>query len=133
MEESIAPGTQMPAEARVKSWMDVEKFRGRPFDESRPGAPRHEAHFKVFAEVIGLDTFEAVYFWRAVIQPLRGVRRADGRRLSDVYTDLLLDPESAIVHKRLKHAAVQALFARAKESVHVVEAIRKPDREPSDG
>lgn len=133
MEESIAPGTQMPAEARIKSWMDVERFRGRPFDESRPGAPRDEAHFKAFAETIGLDTFEAVYFWRAVIQPLRGVRRADGRRVSDAYADLLLDPESAIVHKRLKYAVVQALFARAKESVHVVEAIRKPDKEPSYG
>lgn len=133
MERSIVQDAQIPAEARIKSWMDVERFRDRPFDQSRPGAPRDEAHFKAFAEAIELDTFEAVYFWRAVIQPLRGVRRADGRRVSDAYADLLLDPESAIVHKRLKYAVVHALFARAKESVHVVEAIRKPDGGPSDG
>jgi hypothetical protein len=67
-----------------------------------------------------------VYFWKAVIQPLRGTRRADGRRVSDVYTELLLESESVVVHRRLNQAVVQDLFARAKENVHVIEAIRKP-------
>jgi len=133
IEENINSGIEMPVEGTVKNWMDVDRFRDCPFEESKPGAPRHEAHFKAFAETIGLDALEAVYFWKAVIQPLRGVRRADGRRVSDAYADLLLDPESAIVHKRLNHAVAQALFARAKENVHVIEAIRKPDRGPSDG
>lgn len=132
MEEVIDAAIQMPAQGTVKSWMDVERLRGLPFDESRPGAPSKEPHFKAFARAIGLDAFEAVYFWRAVIQPLRGVRRADGRRISDAYADLLLDPEAATVHQRLKHSVVQALFSRAKENVHVVEAIRKPDGKRSD-
>lgn len=115
-----------PAEATVRSWLDVDRFRDLSFDNAKPGAPRSEAHFKAFAKVLGFDDFEAVYFWKAVIQPLRGTRRADGRRVSDVYTELLLEPESAVVHRRLKPAVVHDLFARAKENVHVIEAIQKP-------
>lgn len=122
----LGPKVAPPAEATVRSWLDVDRFRDVSFDNAKPGAPRSEAHFKAFAKVLGFDDFEAVYFWKAVIQPLRGTRRADGRRVSDVYTELLLEPESAVVHRRLKPAVVQDLFARAKENVHVIEAIQKP-------
>ena len=88
-------------EVTVRNWMDVVRFANRSFEEARPGAPRKEAHYKAFAQIVGLEDFEAVYYWKAVIQPLRGVRRADGRRVSDVYTDLLLEPEAAVVHQRL--------------------------------
>lgn len=126
IEAQLGAKGQMPAEGTLRSWMDVDRFRGVSFENAKPGAPRQEAHFKAFVGALGLHDYEAVYFWKAVIQPLRGVRRADGRRVSDAYADLLLDPESAVVHKRMRHAVVQALFACAKENVHVVEAIGRP-------
>jgi len=118
---------QMPADGTLRNWLDVDRFREVSFDNAKPGAPRSEPHFKAFAKAIGLPDHEAIGFWRMVIQPLRGVRRADGRRVTDAYTDLLLDPESAVVHKRMRHEVVQSLFARAKENVHVIEVIRRPD------
>lgn len=122
----LGPKVAPPAEATVRSWLDVDRFRDVSFENAKPGAPRSEAHFSAFAKALGFDDFEAVYFWKAVIQPLRGTRRADGRRVTDVYTELLLEPESAVVHRRLKPAVVQDLFAHAKENVHVIEAIQKP-------
>jgi hypothetical protein len=129
---ALGPKVAPPAEGTVRAWLDVERFAGRSFDDAKPGAPRTEAHFKAFAKTLGMDDIHAVYFWKAVIQPLRGVRRADGRRVSDVYAEMLLEPESTVVHRRLKPAIVQMLFERAKENIHTVEAIRKPQGEEKD-
>lgn len=123
----LAPKINMPVESTVRNWMDVDRFRGVSFEAARPGAPRQEAHFNAFAKTIGLDDFEAIYFWKAVICPLRGVRRSDGRRVSDIYTELLMEPESVVVHRRIKPGVVNQLFSRAKENVHVIDAIHKPN------
>jgi len=133
LEKSLGDSTSMPVEGTLRSWLDVEKYRGLSFEAARPGAPRYEAHFRAFAEAIGMDAVEAIYFWKAVIQPLRGVRRADGRRVSDAYADLLLEPESAVVHGRLRPSVVQDLYARAKDNVHLIEAIRKPQEGGASG
>lgn len=130
--DELGPGNSPPAEGTVRAWLDVDRFRDRSFDDSKPGAPRKEAHFKAFAKIIGMDDFEAVYFWKAVIQPLRGVRRADGRRVSDVYAEMLLDPESTVVHRRLKPDVVRMLFERARENVHSIEAVRRPQEDQTD-
>lgn len=126
---ALGPKGAPPVEGTVRAWLDVERFAGRSFDDAKPGAPRSEAHFKAFAKTLGMDDIHAVYFWKAVIQPLRGVRRADGRRVSDVYAEMLLEPESTVVHRRLKPGVVQMLFERAKENIHTIEAIRKPQGE----
>lgn len=123
---ALGPKGTPPAEGTVRAWLDVERFAGLSFDDAKPGAPRTEPHFKAFAKTLGMDDMFAVYFWKAVIRPLRGVRRADGRRVSDAYAEMLLEPESTVVHRRLKPAVVQMLFERAKENVHTIEAIRKP-------
>jgi hypothetical protein len=101
------------------------------FDELTSHAPRNVDHFKAFAQVMGLTDLDFFYFWKAVIQPLRGTRRADGRRISDAYTDLLLEPESAVVHSRMKPQVVEYLFARAEENVYTIEAIKRPQMEDS--
>lgn len=122
----------LPEEGTVRSWLDVERLLGLDFERSKPSAPRHEAHFRAFAHALGMTDIEAIYFWKAVIQPLRGTRRADGRRVSDVYADMLLEPESMVVHRRLKPAVVNSLFSRAKENVYTIEAIKKPKEDLSD-
>lgn len=128
----LGPRGVPPAEGTVRAWLDVERFAGRSFDDAKPGAPRSEGHFKAFAKTLAMDDIHAVYFWKAVIQPLRGVRRADGRRLSDVYAEMLLEPESTVVHRRLRPTVVQMLFERAKENVHHIEAIHRPKGEMKD-
>lgn len=129
---ALGPKGVPPAEGTVRAWLDVDRYTGRSFEDAKPGAPRNEAHFKAFANTLGMNDIHAVYFWKAVIQPLRGVRRADGRRVSDVYAEMLLEPESTVVHRRLRPEVVKVLFERAKENIHTVEAIRKPQGEVKD-
>ncbi len=129
---ALGPKGAPPAEGTVRAWLDVDRYAGRSFDDAKPGAPRTEAHFKAFAKTLGMSDIHAVYFWKAVIQPLRGVRRADGRRVSDVYAEMLLEPESTVVHRRLRPEVVKMLFERARENTHTVEAIRKPQGEVKD-
>lgn len=116
----------LPAESSIKGWLNVGSLLGLKFEDLTSRAPRLSDHFRAFAKVMGLSDMETIYYWKAVIQPLRGVRRADGRRISDAYTDLLLEPESAVVHSRMKPEVVEYLFARAEENVYAIEAIKKP-------
>jgi hypothetical protein len=119
----------LPAEGSIRMWLDVASLLKAKFEDLTSKAPRKAEHFKAFAKAIGLSDVEAVYYWKAVIQPLRGTRRADGRRISEAYTDLLLEPESAVVHKRMKPEVVEYLFSRAEENVYTIEAIKKPSLE----
>lgn len=124
--DSLGPQGIPPTETTVRNWLDVERFAGKSFDDAKPGAPRQVAHFKAFAESLGMNSIEWKYFWITVIQPLRGARRADGRRVSDVYAEMLLEPESSVVHRHLKPSVVQMFFERAKDNIHTIDAIRKP-------
>jgi hypothetical protein len=116
----------LPAEGSIKSWLNVATLLTAKFEDLTSQAPRQAEHFKAFAKAIGFSDIETVYFWKAVIQPLRGARRADGRRISDAYADMLLEPESAVVHNRMKPEVVEYLFSRAEENVYTIEAIKKP-------
>jgi hypothetical protein len=131
LDEPEAP-KNLPSEGALKSWLNVSYLKTENFDDMTSQAPRHAEHFRAFAKAIGLSELEAVYFWKAVIQPLRGVRRADGRRISDAYADMLLEPESAVVHRKMKPEVVSHLFARAEENVYTIEAIKRPTKEPGD-
>lgn len=127
------PGVKsLPAESSIKNWLNVSSLAAANFDELTSQAPRQAEHFKAFAKAIGFSDMEAVYFWKAVIQPLRGARRADGRRISDAYSDMLMEPESAVVHKRMKPEVVAYLFSRAEDNVYTIEAIKKPAVEEHD-
>jgi hypothetical protein len=113
----------LPTTNTMKAWIDAKKWLGTVFEENQPHAPRKEAHFKFFAEAVGLTKVETLLFWKTVIQPIRGTRRADGRRVSDAYTDLLMEQESFAVHQRLTPAVVHGLFLKARDNVYSVEAI----------
>jgi hypothetical protein len=119
----------LPAEGSIKNWLNVASLLTAKFEDLTSKAPRQADHFKAFSRAIGLSDVETVYFWKAVIQPLRGTRRADGRRISEAYADMLLEPESAVVHNRMKPEVVEYLFSRAEENVYTIEAIKKPNSE----
>jgi hypothetical protein len=116
----------LPAELSIRNWLNLSNLSTSNFEDLTSQAPRQEDHFKAFAKAIGFSDIEGVYFWKAVIQPLRGARRADGRRVSEAYSDMLMEPESAVVHKRMKPAVVALLFSRAEENVYTIDAIKKP-------
>lgn len=115
-----------PTANTIRAWIDARRWLTTAFEENQPHAPRKEAHFKYFTEAVGLTPVESLLFWKTVIQPMRGTRRADGRRVSDAYTDLLMEQESFAVHQRLDPAVVHRLFLKAQDNVYTVEAIQEP-------
>jgi hypothetical protein len=113
----------LPAANTMRAWLDAQRWLSTSFDETAPHAPRKEAHFKYLAKALGMLDIEATVYWRTVIQPMRGARRADGRRISDAYSELLMEQESFAVHQRLDPAIVHRLFLKAQDNVYTVEAV----------
>lgn len=117
----------LPREEAMRVWIKLDSARTES-ETMTTWAPGKEAHFRLFAEVLGLSSVEAIVYWRHVIQPFRTSRRLDGRHLGDLYAYLLLQPESALVNANLSRQTVQALFDKARESVVVVLAVEPPKK-----
>ena len=111
----------------IGHWVSLGESLNTPFDELRPQAPRQFAHFRAFAEAIGFDQTSITWFWQSAIHPIRVNRRMDGRYVGDVYSKILFDPESAIVHSGLSRDDTDSLYLLARESVHTVMAVRRGD------
>lgn len=118
-----------PAEQSVRHWVNLGDSPDTPFAELRPQAPMKEPHFAAFAGALGFSKLEAAYYWRRVIMPVRNARRLDGRHVSDLYTHMLLQPESVMVHSGIKRETIKMLFNKARENIVTVEAVRPPSGE----
>ncbi len=70
-----------------------------------------------------MSDLEAAANWQRVILPIRNARRQDGRHVSEIYTHMLLQPESVMVHSKIGRQTIQMLYERARESLCVVEAL----------
>lgn len=122
----------LPEESAIRAWVSVDKSNSKAFADTTSQAPRLAPHFQAFAAALGWSDIETAYYWKRVIQPFRGSRRADGRAVSDVYTHMLLEPESVIVHAKLPFEVVKTLFAKARENIHCVEQVIAAQEAPRD-
>jgi hypothetical protein len=107
----------------LRYWVNLGASPDIPFDQLAPHAPRTLTHFQAFAEALGFSPTETSYYWHGVIQPIRINRRIDGRHLGEVYTKVLFDMESAIVHSGLSRHTIEHLYQGARDNVHVVMAV----------
>lgn len=114
---------EFPEEQAVRHWVNLGQAADTAFDQLRPQAPLKEAHFSAFAKTLGMSDFEAAANWQRVILPIRNARRQDGRHLSEIYTHMLLQPESVMVNSKISRLTVQMMYGRARESLCVVEAL----------
>ncbi len=121
-----------PAEASVRYWVDLEGSPDKLFNRLKTQAPMREAHFRAFAMALGFNSLIAAVHWQGVIMAVRNARRSDGRRVSDLYADMLLRPESAMVHSGIKRATLKMLFQQARENVVSVNVVIRPDQGRTD-
>jgi hypothetical protein len=112
-----------PEEQAVRHWVNLGHAAETAFEDLRPQAPLKEAHFAAFAKALGMSDLEAAANWQRVILPIRNARRQDGRHVSEIYTHMLLQPESVMVHSKIGRQTIQLLYERARESLCVVEAL----------
>lgn len=115
--------TKLPDLQSMRHWIDLQRSSDTQFEELKPQAPRDEAVFRAFAQVLGFSALEAAYQWQRVITAVRTSRRLDGRHISDIYAYMLLQPESAMAHSSIKRETLDKLFAMARENVATVEYV----------
>lgn len=113
--------------ANIRTWIHLGESPNTPFDDLVPQAPRKYAHFKAFADALGFDATQIMWYWQSAIFPIRVNRRVDGRFISDIYTKILFDAESAIVHGGLSRKVTNVLYEKARENVYAVVSIQQPD------
>ncbi len=118
-----------PEEQAVRHWVNLGNAAETAFEDLRPQAPLKEPHFAAFAKALGMSDIEAAANWQRVILPIRNARRQDGRHLLEIYTHMLLQPESVIVHSKIGRQTIQMLYERARESLCVVEALNPNNEE----
>ncbi|MCC5812933.1 MAG: hypothetical protein JJU06_21425 [Ectothiorhodospiraceae bacterium] len=117
-----------PQPAAMRAWINLKDYLDRPIEELRPFAPAREAHFKVFAQTLGMDETQAAVFWSRVIQPFRFARRTGGKKLSDGYTTLLLEPEHLMSLGQIARREIESLTTHAREHTFAVEDIQRGQR-----
>jgi len=111
-------------EQAMRHWIDLDNSSSTPFDRLRPQAPLRESAFKAFAQVLEFSPLEAAYQWQRVIMAVRNSRRLDGRHVSDIYTYMLLQPESVMANSSIKRQTLTALFEKARSNVVTVESVK---------
>lgn len=117
-----------PQQAAMRYWIDLEAHLDRAIGELRPFAPAREPYFKAFALTLGMDEAQAAVFWSRVIQPFRFARRTGGKRISDGYATLMLEPEQLMSLGQIERREIECLTAHARQHTFAIEFIQKGQR-----
>ncbi|MCL8315532.1 hypothetical protein M9Y48_13150 [Enterobacter cloacae subsp. cloacae] len=113
----------LPSQQAMRRWINLKHSSETPFDQLRPQAPMREEVFKAFAQVLGFTSLEIAYHWQRVIVPIRNTRRLDGRHVSDIYSYMLLQPESVMCNSNIKRQTLARLFNQARANVATIERV----------
>ncbi len=115
-----------PAEDSDRYWVSLGDSSNTHFEQLRTRAPRREAHFAAFAEILGFNNLQTAYYWQRVISAIRSARRSDGQHVSGLYADMLLEPEAAMLRFKISQQTLRVLFQKARESIVVIENVLPP-------
>lgn len=110
----------IPEIRNLRHWINLGRSPDTPFEKLAPQAPRHFKAFQIFCKTLEIPDADIQFFWDFVIKPLRGTRRKEGRWLTDVYTHILFDPDSAIAYQGLSRETIDILRRKASENLFTV-------------
>lgn len=115
-----------PEDGSVRYWISHIDARNKPFEELKTCAPRELQHFKAFGEALQMPELMIAFYWQQVILAIRNARRVDGRHVSDIYSYMLFQPESAMLHHNISAGIIRDLFEEARDSTYSVESVNRP-------
>jgi hypothetical protein len=105
------------SQGKVDYWISISD------DDSAPHGARDPAEFQLFCRALNIDADLATKFWDR-IRRVRFENQTEGRQLNAMYAEILFNPESAQVYRRLSAEVVRRLRAKAVDCVfHVVEVV----------
>lgn len=106
--------------ARVDYWLDLHAE-----GDNRPHAPREQRFFKVFCKALGISDESTARYWQ-VIRSARYVNQWLGRELVARYAEILFQPESAVLYRKLSPQVLKTLQQAALRCVYRVENVVPP-------
>jgi hypothetical protein len=104
---------------RVSYWLAGKQ------DDHRPHASKDFPFFKMFCEALQLPDADTVRYW-GLVRKTRFYNQSLGRELVARYAEVLFQPESASVYRRLPAAVVKQLQQEALQCVYRVENVIPP-------
>lgn len=104
---------------RIRYWLHADE------GDSRPHGSREWSLFELFCRALGMSEESSRNYWE-LIHSARLFNQYQGRALAAQYAEILFQPESAIVYRRLPSEVVQALRQEAIRNVVRVERVIPP-------
>lgn len=105
---------------RVYYWLALQAE-----GDTRPHAPKDAKFFKLFCKALQIDEEEAIKYWN-FIRNARRLNQNLGRELSARYAEILFQPESASIYRKIPEAVVKRLQQQALRCVYRVERVVPP-------
>jgi hypothetical protein len=104
---------------RVSYWLAGKQ------DDHRPHASKDLPFFRMFCEALQLPEADTDRYW-GLVRKTRFYNQSLGRELVARYAEVLFQPESASVYRRLPAAVVKQLQQEALQCVYRVDAVISP-------
>lgn len=105
---------------RVFYWLDLSVK-----NDSRPHAPRDTRYFKIFCKALGISDDAAERNW-SFVKNARRLNQSLGRELVARYAEILFQPESAAVYRKVPEEVLLDLQQDALQCVFRVEGVVPP-------
>lgn len=106
---------------RVNYWLAGKN------DDHRPHAAKDVTFFKMFCEALQMSEADIARYW-GLVKKTRFFNQSLGRELVARYAEVLFQPESATVYRRLPLDVVKQLQQEAMQCVYRVETVIPPAR-----
>lgn len=104
---------------RVMYWLDLDE------QDTRPHAAKDPKFFKLFCKALDIDEQATANYW-GFVKNARRFSQSLGRQLAARYAEILFQPESAGIYRKLSQELIHELQADALNCVHRVERIIPP-------
>ncbi len=109
-------------QGRVYYWLGIQAE-----GETRPHASKDSKFFKIFCKALEISDEQAMHHWD-FIRNARRLNQNLGRQLSARYAEILFQPESAAVYRKVPEAVIKRLQQDALRCVYRVECVVPPQK-----
>lgn len=105
---------------RVYYWLALQSD-----SDTKPHAAKDGKFFKIFCKALGINDEQALQHWN-FIRNARRLNQNLGRELAARYAEILFQPESAVIYRKVSDAEIKHLQQDALRCVYRVERVIPP-------
>lgn len=117
---SIDPAAEQCRPDRVYYWLDLGDQ-----NDTRPHAAKDAKCFMIFCAALGINHETAMQNW-GIVRSARRLSQYLGRELLARYAEILFQPESATIYRKVSPLVIRSLQQEALHCIHRVERVVPP-------